>query len=75
MVPADIVVVLDLVLVWNGFDAPELLTFFKDMLKVRHALNICTGDIFVLPKNRLDFGAKFLEHRRVSHKKTATCSA
>ena len=46
-------------------------TFFDDVLKVGHALNVCSGDVFVLSKDRLDFAAKFRQHMRMSHKKTA----
>lgn len=51
---------------------PSQLTFFDDMLKVGHALNVRPGNIFVLAKDRIDFAAEFLEHMWVSHKKAAT---
>ena len=53
---------------------PGLLTFFNDMLQVGHALDVHSGNIFVLSKDGLNLAAKFLEHMWVSHKKTATCS-
>lgn len=56
-------------------DSPRLsiksLTFFEYVLEVRHALNICSGNIFVLSDDRLDLTAKFLQRNRVAYKKTA----
>lgn len=52
-----------------------LLTFFDNVLKVGHALNVCSGDFFVLSEDRPDFAAKFCQHVRMSHKKTASRSS
>ena len=50
-------------------------TFSDDVPKVRHALNVCSGNVFVLSENRLDFAAKFRQHVRMSHKKTTSRSS
>jgi len=52
------------------FDIASL-TFFENVLKIGHTLNICSSDVFVLSKNEVDLMTKFLKHDGISHKKTA----
>lgn len=61
-------------LAWYEFILPERLTFFNDVLKVRHALNIRSGNIFVLPKDGPNLGTELLQHMWISYKKTAMFS-
>ena len=56
---------------WSQYALVSLLTFFDDVLEIRHALNVCPGDVLVLTEDGLDFGTEFLEHVRISYKKTA----
>lgn len=49
----------------------ESLTFFQYVLKVRHTLNICSGNVLVLTTDGLDLTAEFPEHIRISHEKAA----
>lgn len=53
-------------------DWPELLTFFDDIVKIGHSLNICPGNIFVLSEDGPSLATEFLEHMRVSYKKAAS---
>jgi hypothetical protein len=48
------------------------LTLFEYVVKIWHTLNVCPGHILVLPKDRFNFTAEFVQHIRVSYKKTAS---